>query len=211
MRPDRPPLTDRLRGWLLMLAAGALLSGCGAPPPTHVAVAPSDIASQPGPQSKTAPDARAASASCTAAAPCALQQALAYADRVRGMQPAELGQAIAGLGDGGNTALGIMQLSLALAQARSASSNARAQMLLQRLLGRDDEQARLLHPLARLLSAQLSESKHSDELLDRQAQLLRDAQRRIEQLNERLEAVRAIERSVPSRPAAGASGPAVRR
>ena len=41
--------------------------------------------------------------------------------------------------------------------------------------------------------------------LDRQAQQLRDTQRRNDQLSERLEAVRAIERSLSTRPAPAAS------
>ena len=50
------------------------------------------------------------------------------------------------------------------------------------------------------------EQRKLEEALDRQAQQLREQQRRIEQLNERLEAMRAIERSLnnraPARPAA---------
>ena len=87
----------------------------------------------------------------------------------------------------------------------------RAQALLQRVLGQNEPDARALHPLARLIAPQLAETRRADEQLERQAQQLRDAQRRIDVLNERLEAVRTIERSLPSVPASGASSPAPAR
>jgi hypothetical protein len=57
--------------------------------------------------------------------------------------------------------------------------------------------AQALQPFARLLLAQIADQRRADEQAERQAQQLREAQRRIEQLNDRLEAVRAIERSLP--------------
>ena len=61
-------------------------------------------------------------------------------------------------------------------------------------------------PLARLMANRLMEQRKLEESLVRHAQQLREQQRRIEQLNERLEAMRAIERSLnnraPARPAA---------
>ena len=72
---------------------------------------------------------------------------------------------------------------------------ARALGLVQRVLGNTSPAAQPLHPLARLLEDQL----------DRQTQQLRDTQRRNDQLSERLEAVRAIERSLSTRPAPAAS------
>lgn len=202
MRPDRPSCGARCGA--LLLAASALLQGCAAPqPPAPATVAPAS----PAPQPALAPTRPEPPPVAARTEPPAVEQALAYSDRLRALSPAELNQELAKLGDGGDTALGILRLAMALAQARGNSNNAKAQMQLQRILGRGDEEARVLQPLARLLSAQLAESRRSDEQLDRQAQLLRDAQRRIEQLNERLEAVRAIERSLPSRPAAPASVP----
>lgn len=133
---------------------------------------------------------------------------LAYADRIRGVPAAELAQEITRLTDGGDSATRLMQLALALAQSRTGGNGVRAQALLQRVLGQNDPDALALHPLARLLSAQLADARRADELNERQGQQLRDAQRRIDHLNDRLEALRAIERSVPSRPAGPASAPA---
>ena len=140
-----------------------------------------------------------------------LETVLAFADRVRGMQPAELTQEISRLGDGSDSAARLMQLVIALAQTKVASNTQRAQALLQRVLGSNEPDARALHPLARLMAPQLAEARRADEQIERQAQQLRDAQRRIDLLNERLEAVRAIERSLPSSPSSGASAPAPSR
>jgi DNA repair ATPase RecN len=136
---------------------------------------------------------------------------LGYADRIRGLQPADLAQEIGRLGDGGDSAARQLQLAIALMQSKVPANTLRAQALLQRLLGQNEQQARALQPLARLLAMQLAEARRAEEQIERQTQQLRDAQRRIDQLNERLEAVRAIERSLPARPASGASAPAAPR
>jgi DNA repair ATPase RecN len=133
---------------------------------------------------------------------------LGYADRIRAMHPTDLAQEINRLSDGGGTAARLMQLAIALVHSKVPANMLRAQALLQRVLGQNEQDARALHPLARLLSVQLAEARRAEEQIERQNQALRDAQRRIDQLNDRLEAVRAIERSLPSRPASAASTPA---
>jgi hypothetical protein len=134
---------------------------------------------------------------------------LAYAERVRLMQPPELTQEAGRLGDAASPEAQI-QLSLVLSQLRQLPELIRAQELLARVLGNADAQA--LHPLARLLASRYSEQRRLEEQLDRQNQQLRDVQRRLDQTNERLEALKAIERSLTSRPpAAPASAPAPTR
>ena len=54
----------------------------------------------------------------------------------------------------------------------------------------------------------LGEQRRLEDLLDKQTQQTREVQRRLDQTNERLEALKAIERSLTSRPPAPkASGP----
>ena len=50
------------------------------------------------------------------------------------------------------------------------------------------------------------EQRRLEDSLERQSQQLREHQRRIDQLNERLEAMRAIERSLTTRPPAAPNG-----
>jgi hypothetical protein len=134
---------------------------------------------------------------------------LAYADRVRTMPPAELSQEIARLGDTSGdaqrTPFQDLQLAVALAQTRNPQDTMRAQTLLQRLLNNQGEAARRLHPLARLLTSRYGDQRRLEDMVERQSQQLRDNQRRIDQLSERLEAVRAIERSLTRSGANGAA------
>lgn len=121
---------------------------------------------------------------------------LAYADRVRQFSPADLSTEILNLGEPGQSPLRQMQLAIALSQTHLPVDTARALGLVQRVAASPQAETTPLKPLARLLSARLFEQRRLEDLLDRQAQQLRDSQRRIDQLNERLEAMRAIERSL---------------
>lgn len=204
MPPDSLAATadPRPRGSILALALAlaAAVHGCAAPGDSMAQRA----AREPVPL--TAPAAPAPIA--TPAMPAPVDGVLGYADRIRSLPPAELAQEIARLTDGADSPIRLMELAFALGQSRVPSNIMRAQVLVQRVLARDDAQARRLHPLARLVSAQLADARRADEQIEKHAQQLRDAQRRIEQLNGRLEAVRAIERSVSARPPAAAPAPA---
>ena len=129
---------------------------------------------------------------------------LAYAERVRQMQGPELSQEISRQAESSNP-VAQLQLSLALSQLRQQPELPRAQELLARVLA--NPEAAPLHPLARLLASRFLEQRRLEEQIERQAQQLRDTQRRLEQTNERLEALKAIERSLVSRPAGATSAP----
>lgn len=183
-----------------LLAALAALAACSTGPSGNSAeeaaagsmAARSSAAARPKPR-QPAPQAG------TAALPAndAALRLLAYADRVRLMPPAELGQEVARLGDM-SAPTEQLQLSLVLSQLRQLPELVRAQELLARVLGNGDAEAQALHPLARLLAARYGEQRRLEEQLDRQSQQLREVQRR-------LEALKAIERSLTSRPPAAAS------
>ncbi|WP_162241836.1 hypothetical protein [Pseudorhodoferax sp. Leaf267] len=202
-----------------MLAAAALLSACALPAPPAPAprpAAPVPLApppppppvvepAPPPPQAAVAmpvqgglpgavvPDSRSASVAL-----------LAQADRLRRMPPQELAQELARLSEMPEAQRqpgDDLQLALALGQTRVPADLARAQGLLQRVLANPRDDARGLHPLAALLLARYTEQRRVEDLLDKQTQQVKEQQRRIEQLNERLEAVRAIERSLTARPA----------
>jgi hypothetical protein len=135
---------------------------------------------------------------------------LAYADRVRTLQGAELAQEITRLADPSLPADQV-RLALALSQTRQLYDLVRAQELLQRVLANAGAEARPLHPVVRLLAARFSEQRRVEDLFDRQNQQLRDLQRRLEQTQEKLDALKEIERSLNSRPpAAPATSPASR-
>ncbi|TNF54852.1 MAG: hypothetical protein EP308_07010 [Burkholderiales bacterium] len=138
-----------------------------------------------------------------------LDQALAYAERVRPMALAELQAELKALGDPGHQPARQMQVALVLMQMQQPVETARALGLLQRVQASATSEAETLRPLARLLAGMLSNQRRLEEQLERHAAQLRDAQRRIDRLGERLEAMRAIERSLGPRGNNGA--PAVPR
>lgn len=194
--------SDSLFAHTAACCLAVVLAGCAAtapPPPEPMRVM---VLPPPAPAPAPAPPPPAPPPpSQTTAAP--VETAVAYADRVRGLPAAEVTQEIQRLGESSYSPLRATQLALALAQSRNAGNATRAQSLLQRVIADPAPEAQGLQPFARLVAAQIAEQRRNEEQAERQAQQLRDAQRRIDQLNDRLEAVRAIERSLPgpARPA----------
>lgn len=160
--------------------------------------APSEVSTAPEPIGESAPPVEAPS---PPTADRLLGQLLARTDRTLRLAPAELTQEITRLSEAEDTTPETpLLLAAALAQTRQPVDTARALGLVQRVLANNAEAAQALHPLARLMEARLLQQRRLEDQLERQAQQLRDAQRRNDQLNERLEAVRAIERSLTTRP-----------
>lgn len=192
-----------------------LLSACGtmpAPPPPAPPTPPApSVVSPPAPAPQAlvvtpvqAPSAPLPEALNTQAPPQpdTVTALLTYSERLRGLNPAELAAEIALQGDPGLAPLRQLQLALALMHSHQAVDTARSLGLLQRVLGTAAPEATPLKPLARLLAQRLLEQRRLEDTVERQGQQLRDNQRRIEQLSERLEAMRAIERSLTTRPPA---------
>ncbi|WP_234265575.1 hypothetical protein [Hydrogenophaga sp. NFH-34] len=187
-----------------------LLAACAtpvAPPPaprpaeTAVAAPPAPAAQPPAPVVDLSPPPAPPPPRLDAPMP-ALVSALVYADRLRSLGAAELAAEQVQIGEPGNAPERLMQLALVLSQTHQAPDTARALAMLQRLMAINAPEALELRPLARLLAGRLQENRRLEEQVDRQAQQLREAQRRIDILNDRLEAMRAIERSLTPRPPA---------
>ncbi len=142
-------------------------------------------------------------------APDPVARVLAYAERVRTMPPIELNQELARLAapSEANVPASQVQLSLLLSQLRQLPELIRGQELLARVLANAGADAQPLHPLARLLAFRYGEQRRLEDQLEKERQQTRDVQRRLDQTNERLEALKAIERSLTARPAPPASAP----
>ncbi len=188
------------------------VAACTAPLPhqeptnsTKVATAPARTAPAASPSTSSAPQAPGAG-NQVLENDTAVLRVLAYADRVRSLSPAELGPEFARLSDARSPGEQ-MQLALALAQLRQTPELIRAQDLLTRVLANASLDATALHPLARLLATRFGEQRRFEDLFDKQVQQTRDIQRRLDQTAERLEALKAIERSLGARaPAAPPPG-----
>jgi hypothetical protein len=197
MPPERPsPIPAPTRSALacIGLLTAVVTAGCASPPVPPPTPAPIVVEVTPAP-APPPPQPAARQVESNAAAPAML--ALLHADRVRALPEPELTQEIARLSGAPQTPLVQVELALTLMQTRAALNAIRANQLLQRVLAQDGADARPLHPLCRHLVAQLAEQKRLEDQAERQAQQLRDAQRRADQLAERLDAIRAIERARP--------------
>ncbi len=159
---------------------------------------PTVSAPLPRPTLPTSSGAQAVKA-LPAETPGPVEKMLTYADKVRGLQPPEVAGEISRIGEPFDPTTQ-MQLAIVLVQTRNPADTARALGLLQKVTASKDKDAPSLQPLARLLAARFMEQRKieddRDKQVQQQAQQLRDVQRRNEQLTERLEALRAIERSI---------------
>lgn len=196
-----------------MIVLPMLLAGCSVPakPPAKAAVVLPAAPPPPLPPPRVIPVEAEPAAPATQPALSfnpgmggPLAAMLVYADKLRSLPPPDVAAEIARLGDPADSPATQMQLALALAQTRVPADLARALGLMQRVIGSPAPEAQPLQGLARALAARYMEQRRVEDDRDRQAQQLRDSQRRIEQLNDRLEALRAIERSFsrPNAPAA---------
>jgi ABC-type transporter Mla subunit MlaD len=91
------------------------------------------------------------------------------------------------------------ELRKALALGRSSAELAQSAAQLDVIATSADPAAESLKPLAALMSARLAEQRRLQDSLDKLNQQLRDSQRRNDQLNETLEALKAIEQTLPAK------------
>jgi len=140
------------------------------------------------------------------------RQVLAYHEQLRQMSAADLGNEITRLNAvvSANAAAAptgaVVELALALAQQHNGGDVARAVQLLESVVkvgGAPEQQP--WQPMARLLLGRIAEQRRLEDLFNREAAQRRDQQRTLQQLNEKLEALKAIERSMTTRPGAPAS------
>jgi hypothetical protein len=194
---------------LASIALALLATGCA----NRFGLSGNDAANQPATPTVTASPVLCLPASAVApvvpATPLATEvilRMLAYADRARRMQPAELSQEVTRLGDVVRPTEQV-QLALVLSQLHQLPELIRAQELLARVLANTGSEAQTLQPLVGLLASRFGEQRRVEDQLEKQTQQTREVQRRLDQTNERLEALKAIERSLTNRPAPAASAP----
>jgi hypothetical protein len=203
-------------GWLAFCALG--LSAClplqPAPPP------PAPPASAPAP----APVVIAVPAPAQPdPADVAMRRLLAYHDQLRQMSAGDLANeitrlnAVVAVNANAAPADAVLELSLALALQHNGGDVARALGLLEQLARSPAPELQPLQPLVRMLLGRVAEQRRLEDLLAREVAQRREQQRNLQQLNEKLEALKAIERSMTTRPpgvtgtpvapASGASAP----
>jgi hypothetical protein len=184
-----------------LLGAAAALMGCAPLPQAPPQPAPLPL---PATVSAPAPVAETVYVPILEPQDAAARHLLAYQQSLMQMSPASLVQEAIRLGDGSASVQAMMDLAVVLGYTRSPGDVARAQGVLDKILRNDAPQAEPWHGLARLLSTRYAEQRRSEEQVERLNQQLRDTQRdnqrKLDQLNDKLEALKAIERSLNSRP-----------
>lgn len=210
--------TTRGQRLALCLGTALCLGACATPPPTMTAPQPAPPPTleppKPAPPLALPPpvptppptmDRQGAPAADDTPTTTTLSSMLMYADRLRGLSNSELVQELNALGEPGTVPSLQLQTALVLTLLHQPAASARALNLLQRVAAHPAPESAPFKPLARLLAASLSDQKRLDDTVDRLAQQLRESQRRIDVLNDRLDAMRDIERSLtPRAPAPGA-------
>lgn len=186
----------------ILIAAMVGASGCSVwqrapapvPTPTPVAVASTPPVVTPPPSPPPEP------VEVATPADLASRRALANHEQLRNLPPNELAQEIARLSALPPTPDTAIDLAMALLLTRNGGEQLRAIGLVEPLAKGAIPDAEAWQPIARLLLARLQELRRLEDLLDRRNQELRDSQRDVKQLNEKLEALKAIERSLAPRP-----------
>lgn len=193
-RPAESALS-RLRG----IGAGAALllaSACASPPATAPTARCAAMAVVPDATGTPAP-AQPSGPAPVCEAPAGLVAVLSFADKLRSLDGAAL-QAEIDLLQGRAGAAAWLQLSLAHAR-RQPPDLQRAIELAQLALQDPSPEGRPLQALARLLQSRLTEQRRLEEQLERQGRQQAELQRRLDHSLERLEALKAIERSLERR------------
>lgn len=97
----------------------------------------------------------------------------------------------------------LIRMAILLGQPRASTDLVRALGLLDGVLKSSDPAAASLHPLARSLANQYNERLKLEMQNEKLVQQLKESQRRSSELQEKLDALADIERSLPVRPTAG--------
>jgi hypothetical protein len=213
------PAPPRCLARLAACVVAAAVGGCALAPPQVEAPAPQPttppVVALPPPVEPPPPPAPPPAPSPQERADAATRRILAYQEQLRPLAGAELAAEIGRLNNqlpanqGAGWPATALELALALAQSRNPGDLARAISLVDPVVRSVAPDFQPWQPIARLISARLTEQRRLEEQIERQTQQLRESQRNVQQLNEKLEALKAIERSLTNRapppPAAPAS------
>jgi len=195
MNADFPFFLSRGLPGLLLCLMGVLLAGCASKPAAPISPPPAAV---PVPVTVAEP----------AADP--IRELLAYHTALRRLPQGELQKELNKLEIQPASARLTLQKAIVLGLLQGLGDLARAQWHLEGVLNSVEAEAVALRPLALLLASDYAQQRRLGEQVDKLQHQGREQQRRIEQLNQMLEGLKAIERTLPARPqgAAAATAPA---
>jgi hypothetical protein len=197
-----PPARARGTPGLALLAtlAALCLAGCAAPKPVPAPPPPPPVVVPPVVECDPPREPQ----------DLAARHLLATEDRLSALNTADLTAEASRSADPASIEAQMDQ-ALALSMTHNPGDLVRAQGVLDQVLHNNTPQADPWRSLARLLAYRLGEQKRAEDAAERNAQQLRDAQRdnqrKLDDANSKLEALKAIERSLNTRQAPAASAP----
>ena len=175
----------RALGSLLLALSLTLTGGCASTPPQAKPVESEVEAPEPSPSPLPSP-----------------MHPMGYYQLLSRMTQAELGRermVLAALPRSPNTQL---RLAMLLGYPRAQQDLGRAMAQLDSVLKSKEPAAIALQPLARLLADNYAERQKLEASLDRQGLLLKESQRKATELQEKIDDLADIERTLPARPQA---------
>ncbi len=117
-------------------------------------------------------------------------------DRLRQLSPLELAQEVAPRDDAALAPGAAVQLALALMFSHNTGETFRAQTLLDQVLRDARPEANEWRPIAQFLVDRVAEQRRLEDQLDKATTARNDLQRRLDEANRKIEALKAIERSL---------------
>lgn len=182
-RPNRPNRPIPRRWTLLVLTS--LLPACAALPPEH------EPALEPDPVEQVVP---------VQVNENAMLPLLGYYHLLQGMTPGELTRERQTLSKLPSSPSVQVRQAMLYGMPRATTDLARALAMLETVLRSRAPEAASLHPLAKLLATQYQERLRIETQNDRLGQQLKESQRARDELQQKIEALTDIERSIPIRP-----------
>ncbi|MGV8892068.1 MAG: hypothetical protein ACOH2K_03795 [Burkholderiaceae bacterium] len=125
---------------------------------------------------------------------------LAYHQWLRRLTPAELARELADLQTQPKNAQFALKKSMLLTLRHNDDDLTRAQTLTDGVIKSTEPDALIVKPLARIFAANYTEMRRLSDQTDKLNQQYKESQQRVQQLQQTLEALKTIERTLPASP-----------
>lgn len=127
-----------------------------------------------------------------------IDELLAYNAQLRKMSPAELGREVQRLNAYPAGPATTVRRAMALSLTRDPIDLAKAEAQLWNVMADRSVEAEKLKPLAQLLAGHYADLRRVADNAEKSSVQLKEAQRKVDQLNDKLEALKNIERTLPA-------------
>jgi hypothetical protein len=127
-----------------------------------------------------------------------VDELLAYNAHLRKLSPAELGRELQRINGNPASPSNNVRRAMALSLTRDPIDLAKAEAQLWNVMGDNSVEAEKLKPLVQVLVGHYSDLRRVADGAEKSSVQAKEAQRKVDQLNDKLEALKNIERSLPA-------------